>query len=231
MNFCFADLVFLKYILWVFLLDMTLIKLILNFSLLFSLLMAPCMMLMAYWYRKQLAKTLMIWKNPEMVIITITFSVVALILFIVGTSSFFTYFDVLDSAQIRILDKEKFLNIGIICVLALLGMAFSYVAIRMLLVRVITEKGIVMNDRFFRIPDFRHVIQWHEISDYYLVSDYPNVIFTLIIQKQPLQFERISIGVPVYIREDFEELLENKMYSASAMRARADINSHKYSEN
>lgn len=211
---------------------MTFIKLLLNFSLLFSLLIAPCFVLMAYWYRRQLAKTLMIWKNPEMVIITITFSVVALILFIVGTSSFFTHFDVLDSAAVdKAFGKERFLTIGIICVLSLLGIALSYVAIRMLLVRVITEKGIVMNDRLFRIPDFRHVVQWHEISDYYLISDYPNVIFTLITQKEPLVFERISIGVPVYMREDFEELLENKMYSASAMRARADISSHKYSEN
>lgn len=210
---------------------MTLIKLILNFSLLFSLLIAPCFVLMSYWYRRQLAKTLMIWKTPEMVIITITFSVIALILFIVGTSSFFTYFDVLDSARLRILDKDKFLSIGVICAISLLGLSLTYVAVRMLLVRVISEKGIVMNDRLFRIPDFRHVIQWHEISDYYLVSDYPNVIFTLIVQKQALQFERVSVRVPVYVREDFEELLENKMYSASAMRARADISSHKYSEN
>merc|ERR1711916_250937 len=105
------------------------------------------------------------------------------------------------------------------------GLALTYVALRMLLVRVITDKGIVMNDRIFRIPDFRHVILWHEISDYFLISDYPNVIFTLIIQRQALQFERASVRVPVYIREDFEELVENKMYSASAMRARADISS------
>jgi len=186
---------------------------------------------MAYWYRKQLAKTLMIWKNPEMVIVMITFSVLSLILFIVGTSSFFTYLDVLDSTHLRILDKDKFLKIGTICALLLVGLGFTYMAVRMLLVRVVTEKGIVMNDRFFRIPDFRHVVEWYEISDYYLISDYPNVIFTLIIQKHPLQFDRKVIRVPVYMREDFEELLENKMYSASAMRARADISSHKYSEN
>lgn len=210
---------------------MTLIKLILNFSLLFSLLIAPCFILMAYWYRKQLTKTLLIWKTPELVIITITFSVIALIMFIVGASSFFTYFDVLDSSQIAQIDKGKFLSIGVICAVSLLGLVLTYVALRMLLVRVITEKGVVMNDRIFRIPDFRHIVQWHEVSDYYLVSDYPNVIFTLIVQKQALQFERISIRVPVYIREDFEELVENKMYSASAMRARADISSHKYSEN
>ena len=189
------------------------------------------MVLMAYWYRRQMANTLMIWKTPELVIVTITFSVVALIFFIVGASSLFTYYDVLDSTRLPNLDKGKFLSIGVICAVSVLGLALTYIALRMLLVRVITDQGIVMNDRFFRIPDFRHVIHWHEISDYFLISDYPNVIFTLIVQKQALQFERTSVRVPVYIREDFEELVENKMYSASAMRARADISSHRYSGN
>ena len=173
----------------------------------------------------------MIWKTPELVIVTITFSVIALIFFIVGASSLFTYYDILDSTRLPSLDKGKFLSIGVICAVSLLGLALTYVALRMLLVRVITDKGIVMNDRIFRIPDFRHVILWHEISDYFLISDYPNVIFTLIIQRQALQFERASVRVPVYIREDFEELVENKMYSASAMRARADISSHRFSGN
>jgi len=210
---------------------MTFLQLLLNFSILFAMLIAPCFVLMAYWYRRQLSQTLMIWKNPEMVIVTITFSVLSLILFIVGTSCFFTYFDVLDSSQLRIIDEDKFLQIGIICSFSLIGLILSYVAIRMLLVRVITEKGIVVNDKLMRLPDFRNVIQWHEISDYYLVSDYPNVIFTLIVQRVSLKYERMSIRVPVYIRDDFEDMLETKMYSASAMQARTDISSHKFSEN
>ncbi|MEO0895943.1 MAG: hypothetical protein AAFY71_06065 [Bacteroidota bacterium] len=210
---------------------MSFLQLVLNLSLLFAMLIAPCLVLMAYWYRKQLSQTLMIWKNPEMVLVTITFSVLSLILFIVGTSCFFTYFDVLDSAQLRILDKKKFFQIGIICSFLLIGLVLSYVAIRMLLVRVITEKGIIVNDKILRLPDFRNVIHWHEVSDYYLVSDYPNVIFTLIVQKVPLKYDRISIRVPVYIRDDFEDMLETKMYSASAIQARTDISSHKFSEN
>ncbi len=210
---------------------MTFLQLLLNFSILFAMLVAPCFVLMAYWYRRQLSQTLMIWKNPEMVIVTITFSVLSLILFIVGTSCFFTYFDVLDSSQLRIIDEDKFLQIGIVCSFSLIGLILSYVAIRMLLVRVITEKGIVVNDKLMRLPDLRNVIQWHEISDYYLVSDYPNVIFTLIVQRVSLKYERMSIRVPVYIRDDFEDMLETKMYSASAMQARTDISSHKFSEN
>ncbi len=209
---------------------MPFVKLLLNFSMLLSLLVAPCLVLMAYWYRRQLARTLMVWKNPEMVFVTITFSVAALILFIVGISCFFTYWGYLDSPNIRT-HSDRFFDIGIICALLTGALLLSYIAIRMLLVRVITEKGIVVNDRMLRIPDFRSVVEWHEISDYYLVSDYPNVIFTLIIQKQALQFERSSVRVPIYVRDEFEDLLERKMYSASAIRARADISRHKFSEN
>ncbi|MEZ4829998.1 MAG: hypothetical protein R3C61_27500 [Bacteroidia bacterium] len=196
-----------------------------------ALLIAPCFVLLAYWYRRQLTHTLMVWKKPEMVIVTIVFSVAALILFIVGISGFFVYGDFLNSNELQKLDKEKFLNIGIICVLLLIAMVFTYVAIRLLLVRVVTEKGIVVNDRLLRIPDFRNVVEWNEIADYYLVSDYPNVIFTMIIRKQGLQFERYSMRVPVFVRDDFEDLLETQMYSATAMRSRSDIGSHKFSEN
>lgn len=210
---------------------MTLVELLLNFSLLLSLLIAPCFVLLAYWYRRQLTQTLMVWKKPEMVIVTIIFSVAALILFIVGISGFFVYADFLNSNELQKLDKEKFLNIGIICVLLLIAMVFTYVAIRMLLVRVITERGIVVNDRILRIPDFRNVVEWNEVADYYLVSDYPNVIFTLIIRRQGLHFERYSMRVPVFVRDDFEDLLETQMYSATAMRSRSDIGSHKFSEN
>lgn len=210
---------------------MVLVKLLLNFSLLLTLLIAPCLLLMAYWYRRQLSQPLMIWKNPEMVIVTIVFSVAALILFIVGTSSFFTYFDVLDASRIPIENKEKFLSIGSICALLLGSLVFLYIAIRMLLVRVITHRGVVLNDRFLRIPDFRNVIGWEQIADYYLISDYPNVIFTLIVRKDGLRFERVSVRVPVYMRDDFEDLLENKMAGAHAHPSPEDISSHKFSEN
>ncbi|MEM7366998.1 MAG: hypothetical protein AAF587_00285 [Bacteroidota bacterium] len=196
-----------------------------------SLLIAPCLVLLAYWYRRRLAQTLMIWKNPEMVIVTITFSVAALILFIVGTSSFFTYYDVLNSSQIQFVDKEKFFTIGVICLMLLGALMMIYIAIRLLLVRVVTEKGVVLNDRFFRAPNFRHVIEWNQISDYYLVSDYPTVIFTLITQKQPLQFDRTSIRVPVYIRDDFEDLLEAKMYSVQEIHDPEGLSPQKFSEN
>lgn len=166
-----------------------------------------------------------------MVVLTISFSIAALILFIVGISCFFSSWGYLDPHIVDAERREKLFFIGMICILLILSLMFVYIALRLLLVRVITDKGVIINDRFLRVPDYRNIVEWHEISDYYLLSDYPNVIFTLIIQKESLNFERISLNVPVYIRDEFENLLEAKMYSASAMRARAQISRHKFSEN
>ncbi len=185
------------------------LEILLHFGLLLSLLITPALVLMAYWYRRQLDKPMMVWKKPEMVIVTITFSVSALILFIVGISCLFNAVGYVDTPLT--IDKADLFRISGICGLLIVSLLFTYIAIRMLLVRVISSRGIVLNDRFFRIPDYRNVIAWHEISDYYLVSDYPNVIFTLIVQKESLKYSRVSLRVPVYRRDEFEDLLERCM--------------------
>lgn len=185
------------------------LQILLHFGLLLSLLITPALVLMAYWYRRQLDQPLMVWKKPEMVIVTITFSVTALILFIVGISCLFNASGYVDTPLT--IAKVDLFKISGLCGLLILSLLFTYIAIRMLLVRVISTHGVVLNDRFFRIPDYRNVIGWHEISDYYLVSDYPNVIFTLIVQRESLKYSRVSLRVPVYRRDEFEELLERRM--------------------
>ena len=70
-----------------------------------------------------------------------------------------------------------------------------------------------------------------EISDFYVKSDYPNVIFTLILQREPLKFERIAFRVPVYCRDEFETLLEQKMSSVSNSQAHSETSPHKFSGN
>ncbi|RMG22078.1 MAG: hypothetical protein D6730_17160 [Bacteroidetes bacterium] len=192
--------------------------------------LAPSLVLLAYWYRKQLNQTLMVWKKPEMVIVTISFSIISLILFIVGVSCFFTHWGYLDSRQIEHIGGGQFERLGWICMLLLAASVMVYMAVRMLLVQIVTHRGIVVNSRLFRIPDYRHVIEWHEISDYYLVSDYPNVIFTLIVQKEALRFSRITVCVPVFVRDEFESILETKMFSDSAIEARSQISKHRFSE-
>ncbi|MEO0470442.1 MAG: hypothetical protein AAF206_12530 [Bacteroidota bacterium] len=194
------------------------------------MLITPVLVLMAYWYRKQLPTSLMTWKKPEMVIVTITFSVAALILFIVGVSCLFTYSGYLDTGQVSV-RQERLLDIAKICGLLMVSLVLTYLAIRMLLVRVISARGIVVNDRIFRIPDLNRVVSWHDINDYYLVSDYPNVIFTLIVQEDTLQFSRFSIRVPVYKRDRFEDLLERQMAGLDDADLYEDLSRHHFPEN
>lgn len=203
----------------------------LNAGLLAALLFAPCLLLMAFWYRKQLPQTLLVWKKPELVIITIGFAAVALVLFVVGISSFFTHFGYLRSTQIDVETRQQLYTIGIACFLMTAALFITYMAIRTLFVQIVTESGIVMNDRFLRIPDMRNVVPWYQIADYYIKSDYPNVVFSLIIQKEPLKFERIHIKVPVYSRDAFEELLENKMNEVAVQFAGSEYPSKRFYEN
>ncbi len=210
---------------------MATLKLIVNFSLIFSLLIAPCIMLIAYWYRGQFQHTLIAWKRPEMVVVTIIFSVLGLILFVVGISCFFSYGGYLQSREINKIDKDIFLYLGVICGLMGMALAIIYAALRLLLVQIIMERGIVVNNALTRIPNVQNIIEWHEISDYYLVSDYPNVVFNLITQRKRMDLSRMILRVPVYLREDFEQLLETRIYSASATRARLQMTQQKYSEN
>jgi len=203
----------------------------LNAGLLAALLFAPCLLLMAFWYRKQLPQTLLVWKKPELVIITIGFAAVTLVLFVVGISSFFTHFGYLRSTQIDPETRQQLYTIGIACFLMTAALFITYMAIRTLFVQIVTESGIVMNDRFLRIPDMRNVVPWYQVADYYIKSDYPNVVFSLIIQKEPLKFERIHIKVPVYSRDAFEELLENKMNEVAIQFAGSEYPSKRFYEN
>jgi len=203
----------------------------LNAGLLAALLFAPCLLLMAFWYRKQLPRTLLVWKKPELVIITIGFAAITLILFVVGISSFFTHFGYLRSSQIDPETRQQLYTVGIACFLMVSALFMIYMAIRTLFVQIVTESGIVMNDKIIRVPDLRNVIPWYQVADYYIKSDYPNVVFSLIIQSEPMKFERINLKVPVYSRDAFEELLENKMNEVAIQFAGSEYPSKRFYEN
>lgn len=202
---------------------MALIKLLLNFGMLFTMLFAPAILLLAFWYKKQFTGVNMVWKKSEHVVVTIVYSISVLILFIVGVSCLFTYLGYLESTQIGRHDPKQFLNLGFLCFLLIVAFTMLYFAVRMLMIQVVNFKGIMLNDPVFRIPNYQKVLEWHQIADYYIVSDYPNVIFTLIVQKDSLTFDRVSLRVPIYVREGFNKLLENNLSSASTKKARAQF--------
>ena len=207
------------------------VKFFLNISLLSAMLLAPAMLLLAHWYRKRFRRTLILWRRPEMVAVTISFFIAALVCFITGISSLFAYFGFLRSSQLPYADKFEFLDVSLACGLFLIALVMVYIAMRNLLIRVITDAGIIINDRYLRVPTFRKMIRWEDINDYFVISDYPNVIFNLILNREDVQLRRYSLRVPVYVRDEFEQLLEEKMNEIRGIRQREEIGDHPYFDN
>jgi hypothetical protein len=204
------------------------IDVILNLSTLFAILIAPCFLLVAMWYRKSLKKAIFVWAKPEMVLITIVFFVMALILFIVGVSCVFSHFGYLDTQKFSVLAGSQYFNVGIICFMGLAGITSTYFSLRRLLVHAVVESGLVLNRGILPVPSSIQLLAWDEIADYYLVPDYPNASFTFIVQSEHMQFTRISVKVPIYLKEDFQFYLDKQLQAAQSERKSSEISSRRY---
>lgn len=207
------------------------VKLILNISLLFSILVAPSVLILSLWYRRNMGKAAFVWQKPEMVMMTIIFFIVSLIISIVGVTCFFLYWGYLDSSPIPGLSTENFFNLGISSMLMIGSIGMIYVSMRKLLVQLVMDKGILFNKGFIPVPSSVSMVEWEEIVDYYIVPDYPNVSFTFIVSRPELNFERRSIKVPIYLKDDFQAFLDKKIYASNTVRTNTDVSSHNFYEN
>lgn len=209
-----------------------LIDLMLNLSLVFAILIAPSLLLLSVWYKVSLGKHVFVWPKSEMVLFTIVFFIVALVLFIVGVSCIFTYFGYLDPIRFPGINAKQFLNLGLSCNLAVVGLALVYVGMRNLLVQMVMEKGIVVTKGLVPFRNRVKLLTWNQIVDYYVVSDYPNVSITFIVAVRPLQFERQTIKVPVYLKDEFQTFLDHSLQSSKSPQTGSEISSSRYfSEN
>ena len=189
---------------------MPFVKLFMNIGLLSALLLSPAVLMLAFWYRKTFADAFMIWRRPEAIMLFVGYLVVALILIISGTACFFNYskYSVIpENAAIA----ENFKDMALICFSFYVSATFFFLACRILLVQVITEKGILLNHRIFRIPVPNRIIYWEMLSDYYVHRDYPNVIFNLIYRTEGTNFQKTEIPVPSYLQENIKELLDSQL--------------------
>lgn len=208
------------------------IDLMLNLSLVFAILVAPCMLLLTIWYKKSLGKPVFAWPKSEMVLLTIIFFVVALVLFIVGVSCIFTYFGYLDPIRFPGVNVRQFLNLGLCCNFTVLGLAFVYVGMRNLLVQLVMEKGVIVSKGILPLSNAVQLLSWNRIVDYYVVPDYPNITMTFIVAEENMRFERYSIKVPVYLKDDFQAFLDKGLNASQSEQAEKGISSSRYfSEN
>ena len=209
-----------------------LVSLLLNLSLVFAILVAPSTLLLSMWYKKSLGKAVFSWPKSEMVLLTIVFFIVALVLFIVGVSCFFTYFGYLDPIQFPNFDVRQFFNLGLCCLFLVAGLAVVYFGMRNMMVQLVIEKGILVNRRILPLGSSVRLLSFHEIVDYYVVPDYPNVTFTFIVAAGEVQFERQAIKVPVYLKDDFQAFVDHGMQNPEGEQSDSEFSSRRYfSEN
>jgi hypothetical protein len=103
---------------------------------------------------------------------------------------------------------------------------------RRLLVQMVMEDGIYLNKALLPVPNATQLIEWISIADYYQTPDYPNVAFTFIVQEDDMRYNRHTVKVPHYLKEDFQNYLDRQIYSAQAIRAGSETPSSRYfSEN
>lgn len=208
------------------------IDLMLNLSLLFAVLIAPSLLMLSVWYKKSLGKPVFIWPKSEMVLLTIVFFIVALVLFIVGVSCIFTYFGYLDPIRFAGINVRQFLNLGLCCNLAVIGLAMVYMGMRNMLVQMVMEKGIVMTRGILPLRNSVKLLEWSQIVDYYVVPYYPNVNITFIVAVEPMRFQRQSIKVPVYLKDEFQTFLDEGLQASKSPKTGSEISSSRYfSEN
>lgn len=208
------------------------IDLMLNLSLVFAILIAPSMLLLSVWYKKSLGKPVFSWPKSEMVLLTIIFFVVALVLFIVGVSCIFTYFGYLDPIRFPGINVRQFLNLGLACNFAVLGLAFVYIGMRNILVQLVMERGVLVNKGLLPLRHNVRLLDWNQIVDYYIVPDYPNITVTFIVAEEQMRFDRFSIKVPVYLKDEFQAFLDKGLNASHSPQAETGISSNRYfSEN
>lgn len=205
---------------------MPILTFILNLSLISALLLAPAVLLLSYWYRRSITNAIMIWRRPESAVITIGYAITGLVFFIVGISCFFRY---TMSSPIQGVENTNLRDVGLICMLMFLSFSMIYLAARITFVQIVTENGIFLNHTWVGLPDSRNLIEWEMLCDYYIHTDYPNTIFT-VIYKSEREFWRSSIPVPAYHKENFERILDLYLDAAHLPKGKV-ISKRKFSEN
>lgn len=208
------------------------IDLLLNLGLVFAMLIAPGALLLSLWHRQGLGKAVFSWPKSEMILLTIVFFVIALVLFIVGVSCIFTYFGYLDPIRFPGIMVRHFLHLGICCIVTVAGLAMLYLSLRNILVQSVMERGVVLTRGVLPLRGSVRLLEWEEIVDYYIQPDYPNITVTFIVAEPHMRFERHSIKVPVYLKDEFQSYLDRGMTGGNSSEAETGISSSRYfSEN
>lgn len=155
---------------------------------------------------------------PEMVVLTIVFFIAGLLLLIVGVSSFLSYAGIFDQVEIKAVSTHHFLSLGLTSFLFLISLTTIYFGLRKIMVQVVLEKGILVSEGWFPVPLKATLVRWEFMVDYFQQPDFPNVVFNLIVDNQNLRFKKLNIRVPVFLKAEFQNLLDSRMYNPKGLK-------------
>lgn len=187
---------------------MTMLTFFLNIGFLTAFLIAPAILVLSVWYRKTFHDVLMMWRTPESVFATIAYFIQSLIWLIVGVSFFFNYISARPTSHFS---PDMNISIALVCLCLLIASSIIFLAVRTLFVQVITHHGIIINHFILRMPDFKNILTWDNLADYYMQTDYPNTIFNLIYKKEDGSFDRMTMNVPSHLQVHIKDLLDSKL--------------------
>jgi hypothetical protein len=188
-----------------------------------SLGVSPVVFLLSLLYKRQYRGIIMKWKKAQLAIFTILTFITNFTLFVLACFFFASYLGRIDGIHLFAgFSTKAMLYLGGDCVLLMLAVTLSYLAIQNLLIQYITQDGIVLLPLGIGTHSLEEkTLQWGQIKDYYLHSDYPVTHFTFLVQKHDFKLERHTLKVPFYALPRFEALLETCLLQQQQLRERS----------
>ncbi len=196
-----------------------LLKLIHAGSLILPAIIAPLVLLLAYIYKRQFTQVVYQWRKPQVVYLTIAAFVLILALFVTTCFFFAGHFGRIELGFVELTTAEMW-QLTVDSLLLAVGVMGVYIGLKDFMVQYICTEGILL-ERFNwrRLRMQFSFIEWQDIKDYYVRSDYPVTYYHFIVQAREGQFVRRSLRVPFYALQEFDNLLENNLRQQRERRA------------
>ena len=196
-----------------------LLKIIHAGSLILPAIVAPLILLLAYIYKRQFTQVVYQWRKPQVVYLTIGAFVLILALFVMTCFFFAGHFGRIQLGFVELTATEMW-QLTVDSLLLAVGVMGIYIGLKDFFVQYICTDGILVERFNWRRLRMQFAfIEWQDIKDYYVRSDYPITHYHFILQAQEGQFTRRSIRVPFYALQEFDNLLESNLRQQRERRA------------
>lgn len=196
-----------------------LLKVIHAGSLILPAIIAPLVLLLAYVYKRQFSQVIYHWRKPQVVYLTIGAFVLILSLFVMTCFFFAGHFGRIQLGVVELSASEMW-QLTVDSLLLAVGVMGLYIGLKDFMVQYVCADGILV-ERFNwrRLRMQFSYIEWQDVKDYYVRSDYPITHYHFIVQQADGSFGRQTLKVPFYALQEFDSLLESNLRQQRERRA------------